>query len=244
MEALLAVYLREMLLLKRRFRRIAAGMSVSPVLYIVAFGYAMGPDIRIDGHSYREFLIPGLVAMSSMNQAFGVATDINIARFYLHIFEEFQAAPLTNFAYVLGEVLAGMTRALLSVVIIISVGACFGIVLHYGPLFWLAVLLNSFVFAALAVLSAMIVKSHADQAALSNFIITPIAFLGGTFFPLDRLPDWAQHLLTVIPLTHASTAIRTEAFAGSSAPADYLVLSGLGLLTFCLALRSVDMARD
>jgi len=72
--------------------------SVSPFLYLIAFGYALGRDVVIDGHTYMEFLIPGLAAMSSMTQAFVIASEINVARFYLHIFEEFQSAPISNSA--------------------------------------------------------------------------------------------------------------------------------------------------
>jgi len=119
MQGLIAVYLRETLILKRRLKRQIAGMAVSPLLYLIAFGYAMGDTAQFDGHTYLEFLIPGLVAMGSMTQSFGIATDINVARFYWYIFEEFQAAPISNAAYVTGEVLAGMTRGLLGIVIIL-----------------------------------------------------------------------------------------------------------------------------
>ncbi len=116
--ASLAVYRREMLILKRRFKRQIAGQAVSPLLYLITFGYAMGGELRFDGISYLEFLLPGLVAMSSMTQAFAIATDINVARFYWHIFDEFQAAPISNASYVAGEVMAGITRALMSIIII------------------------------------------------------------------------------------------------------------------------------
>ena len=148
----IAVYLREILILRRRIKRQILSMSVSPLLYMIAFGYAMGKGARFDGHTYREFLIPGLVAMSSMTQAFAIAVDINVARFYWHIFEEFQAAPVSNTAYVAGEVLAGITRAMLSVVIILIIGLFFHVSLDYGTVaFWLAIALDSFVFASLAV---------------------------------------------------------------------------------------------
>ena len=124
-------------------------------------------------------------------QAFAIASDINIARFYWHVFEEFQAAPISKTAYVTGEVMAGMTRALLSVGVIMVIGLVFGVDLQYSLAFLTGVLLNSFVFASLAVGLAMVVKSHADQGLLTSFVITPMAFLGGTFFPLDRLPSWA-----------------------------------------------------
>lgn len=140
MQGFVAVYLREMLILKRRFWRQLAGMAVSPLLYLIALGYAMGGAARFDGRTYLEFLIPGLIAMSSMTQSFGIATDINEARFYWYIFEEFQATPIRNAAYVAGEVLVGMTRALMGIGVILVLSLLFGVRLHYGPWLWLAVL--------------------------------------------------------------------------------------------------------
>ena len=244
MRGTLAIYQREILILRKRLLRQLASMSVGPLLYLVAFGLGMGKGVKIDGRSYLEFLIPGLVAMNSMIQAFAIASEINIARFYWHIFEEFQAAPVRNIAYVTGEVLAGITRALLSVVIILAIGLVSGIVLSYGFFFWLAVVLNAFVFASLAVGLAMLVKSHSDQALLTNFFITPMAFLGGTFFPVDRMPEWAQHILYFLPLTHASKAIRSAAFGEPPEPFSYLLLGGLGALLFVLAFHWVNKARE
>ncbi|RLC18969.1 MAG: ABC transporter [Deltaproteobacteria bacterium] len=239
-----AVYYRELLILRRKLSRLIASMSVSPLLFLIAFGYAMGKEMNIQGHTYMEFLIPGLVAMSSMTQAFAIASEINVARFYWHIFEEFQAAPISNMAYITGEVLAGMTRAILSVVVILILGMLFGVTLSYNPLFWLAIFLNSFVFASLAVGMAMLVKSHADQAMLTSFVITPMAFLGGTFFPMDRLPDWAQNILFFIPLTHASKAIRAAAFGKQPDIFSYLLLAVMGCTFFFIALNCVNRARD
>ncbi|WP_457573104.1 ABC transporter permease [Desulfolithobacter sp.] len=240
----LAVYRREMLILRRRFKRQLAGQAVSPLLYLLTFGYAMGGELRFDGITYLQFLLPGLVAMSSMTQSFSIATDINVARFYWHIFDEFQAAPLANGSYVAGEVLAGMTRALISTVIILVLGLLFGVLLHYGPLFWLAILLNSFLFASLAVALAMLVKNHADQSLLTSFVITPMAFLGGTFFPLDRLPHWVQVPLSMLPLSHASAAIRSAALGRAVELSSLALLAMTGAVIFWLALHCVNRARD
>jgi Nod factor-specific ABC transporter NodJ protein len=239
-----AVYFREMLILWRRLSRLISAWSVSPLLYLIAFGYAMGKGITIQGHSYLEFLLPGLVAMTSMTQAFAIGSEINIARFYWHIFEEFQTAPISNAAYVLGEVLAGITRALLAGCVILVLGALFGVVLSYNGLLWLAFLLNSFIFSSLAVGFAMLVKSHADQAMLNSFIITPMAFLGGTFFPVEHLPDWAQKILYLLPLTHATEAIRASSFDGVPKLLDYLILAGIGSLTFLFAILTVNHSRN
>jgi ABC-2 type transport system permease protein len=239
-----AVYLREMIILKRRLAKLVPAWSVSPLLYLIAFGYAVGRHVNVGGHSYMEFLLPGLAAMASMTQSFAIAGEINIARFYWHIFDEFQAAPISNLAYVLGEVLAGMTRALLAGGVVLLLGALFGVVLSYNPLFWTVFLLNSFVFASLAVGLAMHVKSHADQTLLNNFIITPMAFLGGTFFPLSQLPAWGQRLLEVLPLTHAAKAIRAAAFVEPADMADYLLLAIVGCVCFVFAIVSVNQAKS
>jgi ABC-type multidrug transport system permease subunit len=244
MNGFTAVYLREMLILKRRIKRQLAGMAVSPLLYLIAFGYAMGREMSFGDHSYLEFLIPGLAAMTSMTQSFGIAQDINVARFYWYIFEEFQAAPISNIAYVTGEVLAGMTRAFLGIFVILILALPFGVVLHYGPLFWVALLLNSFVFASLAVALAMRVRSHADQSLLTSFVITPMVFLGGTFFPMEKLPLWAQKILATLPLTHCSEAVRAVALGEPTGWTAFVVLPTFGVAFFLFALGSVNKARD
>ncbi|MDR1920943.1 MAG: ABC transporter permease [Candidatus Adiutrix sp.] len=244
MSAFIAVFLREMLILRRRLKRQISGMAVSPLLYMLTFGYALGGHLEIDGRSYLEFLTPGLIAMGSMTQAFSIAADINVARFYFHIFEEIQAAPVSALAYVLGEICAGLIRVLAATLVVIALGFLFGVGLNYNFYFWLAVALNGFVFAALGVALALLVKSHADQSLLTNFIITPMAFLGGTFFPLDSLPLWAQHILTLLPLTHAAKLIRAAALGEAPAPTSFFCLGAAALLFLVLAVFTVKLARD
>ncbi len=240
-----AVYLREILILKRKIKRQILSMSISPLLYLIAFGYAMGNKVVVHGHSYIEFLIPGLVAMSSMTYSFGISSEINIARFYWQIFDEFQASPISDVAYVLGEVAAAITRAFLGIFIILFLGYIFGVHLNYLNLYFFGgILLNSFVFASIAVALAMLVKSHADQAFLSSFVITPMAFLGGTFFPVDRLPGWAQIFIKLLPITHAARVIRKSAFGEIPNLNSYLILFVLGIIFFGLAIKTVAMARD
>lgn len=239
-----AVFLREMYIVKRRLPKMLGTFSVSPLLYMVAFGYAMGDTIA-GGRPYAEFLLPGLIAMSSMTQSWAIASEINISRFYWRVFEEFQAAPIHPAAYVFGEVCAGIVRALLACSVIVCIGIIFGVSLDYhSPMLWLAAILNAFVFSSLGVAVAMIVTSHADQSMLTSFVITPMAFLGGTFFPLDRLPEWAQGVLTLLPLTHAAKALRSAGFGETPDISSYLLLLCLGLLGFVLAMNCVKRARD
>lgn len=239
-----AVYLRELLILRRRFFRQIFSWSIAPLLYLIAFGYGMGRQVTVQGVDYLQFLLPGLAAMTSMTQAFAIGSEINIARFYWHIFEEFQAAPISHVDYVFGEVLAGVSRAMLAGLVIIGLGALFGVFLSYNAFFWGAFVLNSFVFSGLAVALAMLVRSHADQAFMNNFIITPMAFLGGTFFPLAHLPGWAQKILQFLPITHATSAMREAALGRTPDPFGYIVLALLAGVTFIGAVLTVDRARD
>jgi len=239
-----AIYYRELLILRRRLSRLVPSWSVSPLLYLIAFGYAMGKHVTIEGHTYMEFLIPGLVAMSSMTQAFAISSEINIARFYWHIFEEIQAAPVSDLSYVLGEVMAGMTRALLAITVILGLGLLFGVVLSCNAWFWLAILLNSFVFASLAVGLAMLVKSHADQTLLTSFVITPMACLGGTFLPVESFPAWAQKVIFLLPLTHAATAIRTASFGDMPSLPSLFILAVIGSVCFYVSVLCVKKAKD
>ena len=244
MTAFVAVYLRELLILRRRIKKQVCAAAVAPFLYLATFGYALGDRLEFGGHSYIEFLLPGLVAMGGMTQAFGMASEINVARFYSGVFEEIQASPAGRTAYVLGEVCAGLTRTLLGAAIVVVLGVLFGVRLHYGIFFWLGVLLNGFVFSALAVSLAMLVKSHADQGLLNSFVITPMAFLGGTFFPMEKMPEWAQYALSALPLSHASRAIRTAALGGAPEASPFLVLALCGTLLFLFALHTVGKAKD
>lgn len=244
MSAFIAVYLREMIILRRRIKKQIAAATVAPLLYLLTFGYALGGELDMDGRSYLEFLLPGLVAMASMTQAFAMASEINVARFYSAVFEEIQASPARRTSYVLGEVCAGLTRAFLGCAIIAVLGMLFGVRLNHGFNLWLAVLLNGFTFSALAVALAMLIRSHADQGLLSTFVITPMAFLGGTFFPLERLPEWLKAVLTCLPLSHASRAIRADAFGQPVAAGSLLILAGFAVASALFAVAMVGCAKD
>jgi ABC-2 type transport system permease protein len=71
-----------------------------------------------------------------------------------------------------------------------------------------------------------------------------MAFLGGTFFPVEHLPGWAQKILYLLPLTHAADAIRTAAFGGVPQLSDYFLLAGIGGATIVFAILAVNRARD
>lgn len=240
-----ATYLRELLLLKERFLRVLLSFSINPFLYILAFGLGLGKEITISGHSYLEFLVPGLIAGSSMLQAFAINVEINVARFYLKVFEEFQSSPISPAGYVLGEVFSGITRAFISTFLILTIAKLLGDVrIDLNFLFFIVTFLNAFIFASLGVASAMTIKTHADQTLITNFVITPMMFLGGTFFPVDNLPEIIQPIIRFLPLTLVAETLRKISW-GINIPYDNIVLLFfLSIISFVLAVYSVKRAQD
>jgi len=205
------VFLKEMLHFKRRLLKLGYLFSamVVPIIYLIAFGFGLGRSVRIDGSDYLSFLLPGLVAMSSMNNSYTwVANTLNINRLYFKTFQVFVQAPISPASIMTGEVLAGMTKGIFASSLIIIVGFLSSSDFSITLLFLIALLLNCFLFANLGVIIGMRAKSHEDTATYSNFLIMPMAFFSGTFFPVDKLPVLFKAVIYILPLTHTSILIR------------------------------------
>ncbi len=205
------IFLREMLLFRRKLLRVGYLFSamVVPIIYLVTFGLGLGRNVQMGGKDYLSYLIPGLVAMSSMNNSYTwVASSLNLNRLYFKSFQIFVQAPIQASAIMIGEVLAGMVKGLFASFLILIVGYVSASDLSITPLFIITVLLNSFLFAALGVITGMITKSHEDTATYNNFFILPMAFFSGTFFPIDRIPELLRAVVWCLPLTHTNLLIR------------------------------------
>lgn len=216
------VFWREWLVLRRRMVRFILSRMVSPILYLVAFGWGLGRSIQVaQGGSYLDFIVPGIIALNSMNISFtSVGTPLNMSRLYHKTLEEYLIAPISSFSFVMGKVLAGALRGILSSCIIIGLAYLFGAHFSAGPWFFLVLLLNSLVFAALGVVAAMSMRSHEDMANFNTYVLLPMSFLCATFFTPDKLPAAAHVIIDCLPLTHASYALR-----GLAAGADVSLLS-------------------
>lgn len=208
------VFLKEFLHFRRKLLKLGYLFSamVVPIIYLIAFGFGLGGRVRVGDTDYLTFLIPGLVAMSSMNNSYTwVASTLNLNRLYFKTFQIFVQAPIQPSSIMTGEVLAGMVKGLFASLLIVIVG--FIASPHFSVTwpFIVALLLNCFLFANLGVIIGMKTKSHEDTATYSNFLIMPMAFFCGTFFPVDRIPAMIKGVIYVLPLTHTSILIRKVA---------------------------------
>ncbi len=207
------IFLREMLMFKRKFLKLGYLFSamVVPVIYLFAFGLGLGENVRIQGGDYLTYLIPGLIAMTSMNNSYAwVASSLNLNRVYFKTFQVLVQAPILPTSIVVGEVLSGMVKGLFASLLILVVGFLTAPAPAVTGIFLVALFLNCFLFASLGLITGMITRSHEETSTYNNFFIMPMAFFSGTFFPVDRMPDLLKGLIYLFPLTHTNILIRKD----------------------------------
>lgn len=206
------IFLKEILQFKRKLLRLGYIFSAmtSPIIYLVAFGLGLGKSVMLtEGTDYLTFLLPGLVAMSSMNNSYSwVASALNLSRLYFKTFQIYVQSPVNPSSIMVGEVLAGVVKGLFASLLIILVGFVVPSDFSITPLFIITLLLNCFMFASLGVITGMITRSHEETATYSNFFIMPMAFFSGTFFSIERIPLIFKPLIYIMPLTHTNIVIR------------------------------------
>ncbi len=231
------VFWREFLMLRKKFLRFFAGSMVSPLLYLMAFGWGLGRNIQFGSVSYLDFIVPGIVALSAMNGSYNATgTSLNISRLYYKTLEEFLVSPISVWSLVLGHVLGGVLRGLISGGIILVLAFFFGARMHYNFWFFVALFLTCFLFAALGVVAAMVVNSHEDMARFSTFVILPMSFLCGTFFRVEKFPPLVAHLIQVLPLTHSALSLRAFALDTGFPLVSLIVLGAYAVFFFGLGI--------
>lgn len=217
----LTVFWGDWLDLRVRIVQVAASGLISPLIYILAFGLGLGssikPGVGISGNynNYLEFILPGMVALSSMVISFtGTTFSICGDRLFSKTFEEMLLVPVHPLALHLGKMLAGVVRGLMTAGSVILVAVLFtGKVWSFlNPLFLLLVVLNCAVFAGLGVIVGLSVRSLEAVGLYNNFVIIPMSFLGATFFDPATLPAALKVVVYLLPLTYTSIGLRAAAY--------------------------------
>ena len=230
------IFWKEMMLIRKKPWRFLASSMVMPVLYLVTFGWGLGRGMNVGGGNYLDFVLPGILALSAMNNSFGpVSTSLNISKLYTKTIEEVLVSPVSHWDIALGRTLTGLVRGLFSALMLLLVGFASGVHLEVSLLFFAVLGLTAFCFGAAGVAAAMIARSHEDMANFNSFFIIPMSFLAGTFFSPDRMPEPFRSLILIYPLTHASLVIRALASGNNPSVGSALVLGVYSLFFFYLA---------
>ena len=197
-----------------RIMRIWGQTLVPPVitatLYFIIFGSLIGGRIgQMGGYTYLQYIAPGLIMMSVITNSYGnVVSSFFGAKFGRHI-EELLVSPLPNWLIVLGYVAGGMLRGLL-VGLIVAIIALFFTHLHVEHLFVViaAVLLTSVVFSLCGFVNAVFARNFDQITFVPTFILTPMTYLGGVFYSIQMLPEWAQTVSKANPILYMVSAFR------------------------------------
>jgi len=202
----------DLLILRSRSGRYLITTTISPLLYLVAFGWGLGRGMNVNGTSYLQFVVPGIIALTAMTASFnGAGTRLNVDRLYFRSFDECLMAPISLLSLLVGKALIGVVRGLVSSIAFIAASLILAPGFHVGPLFLMELLLTCLVFSFLGVLAALLARSHQDLATFSSLILLPMTFLGGTFFSLTQVPWGLKLALYALPLTHCSICLRAAA---------------------------------
>ena len=216
--------------------------AITMTLYFLIFGGLIGSRIgTMDGIGYMDFIVPGLVMMSVIQNSYGnISSSFFGAKFGRHV-EELLVSPMPNWVILGGYVAGAVARGLAVGVIVLAIASLFTDVRMPHPWVTLAtVLLGAVIFALAGFLNALYAKKFDDVAIVPTFILTPLTYLGGVFYSVTLLPDWAEAATYANPIFYMVNAFRYGLLGVSDVPvwiAYALMLGFAGVLgAICLVL--------
>lgn len=232
----------------RRFLRIWPQTLVPPVitisLYFVIFGNLIGSRIgTMDGFSYMEFVVPGLIMMSVITNSYSNVVSSFFSAKFQHSIEELIVSPVPSWIILLGFVLGGVARGL-AVGFIVTLVSLFFTKLEISnmPLTILVVVLTSILFSMAGLINAIFANSFDDVSIIPTFVLTPLIYLGGVFYSVSLLPDFWVTVSKINPILYMVNAFRYGVL-GISDISVSLAVAMIGVFivvafTYCLHLLS------
>ena len=209
-EDIKTVMWRDWVVLRRRLKKFILSRLVTPVLYLVAFGWGLGRSITPESGTYLDFLVPGIIALNTMNVSYMSATTVHAEKIYHKSLENYLSAPIEPTAFVVGKILSAVIRAFISTGLILLIAAMFDAKLNFlfNAGFFAVIFLNSVIFASVGFCAAMYVKTFEELSQVNTYFLMPMSFLCGTFFSTSQLPNFVRFFIEILPLTHTSEMLR------------------------------------
>lgn len=205
----------------QRFREVWTQTVLAPVvsnvLFMVVFGVAMGnrPG-AVEGTSFLEILVPGLVAMGIMMNAFQNPMSSLMISKYTNVISELLVIPMKGFEIALSYIGAGIVRGLVVGIVTLLVGLFFTPLpfAHPAVIVVFALLLGG-IFSSIGVIIGIFADDFDKAGVVLNFVITPLLYLGGVFFSVQSLPDKFASVARFNPLLYLIDGFRFG-FLGTS----------------------------
>jgi len=237
LRAVQAIYLYEMARTWRTLLQSVVSPVISTALYFVVFGAAIGSRItEIDGVSYGTFIVPGLIMLSLLTQSISNASfGIYFPKFIGTIYEVL-SAPVSYLEIVVAYVGAAATKAIILALIILATATLF-VPLEIAHPVWMLVfmVLTAFTFALLGFIIGIWADSFEQLQIVPLLIITPLAFLGGSFYSISMLPPVWQTISLFNPVVYLVSGFRWSFFGLSDVGVGLSLAMTLAFLLMCLA---------
>ncbi len=238
LEAVKVIYRFEMLRTWNTLMQSVASPVISTSLYFIVFGAAIGSRIQeIDGVSYGAFIVPGLIMLSLLTQSISNASfGIFFPRFTGTIYEVL-SAPVSPFEIVLGYVGAAATKSLIIGLIILATAGLFVPLRVEHPL-WMMVflLLTCISFSLFGFIIGIWATNFEKLQLIPLLIITPLVFLGGSFYSISMLPPAWQTVTLFNPVVYLISGFRWSFYGISDVGVGVSVMMIVLFLSACLAL--------
>lgn len=229
-----AIYTFEMSRMRRTLLQSVVSPVISTSLYFVVFGAAIGSRItEIGGVSYGSFIVPGLIMLMLLTQSVSNASiGIYFPKFIGTVYE-LLSAPVSHFEIVLGYVGAAATKSLILGVIVLATASLF-VPLQVDHPFWMVVflVLTAVTFSLLGFIIGIWADGFEKLNIVPLLVITPLTFLGGTFYSIDMLSPFWQKVTLLNPVLYLVSGFRWS-FYGM---ADVSMGLSLGMIAVFLVL--------
>ncbi|MBY4597368.1 ABC transporter permease [bacterium BD-1] len=214
--------------------------AITMTLYFLIFGNLIGSRIgSMDGISYMDFIVPGLVMMAIIQNAYGnISSSFFGAKFGRHV-EELLVSPMPNWVILGGYVAGGVLRGLMVGAIVLAIAMMFTTVRVPHPLITLStVVLGAVIFSLAGFVNAVYAKKFDDIAIVPTFILTPLTYLGGVFYSVKLLPGWAETATHLNPIFYMVNAFRYGLLGQSDVP---MVTAYALMLFFVVTLSALGL---
>lgn len=207
---------------------------ITSALYIAIFGFTLEQRIlEIQGVPYTLFILPGLIMMNTLTNATANTSSSMLQMKLLQQLPDLLTAPLSGIEIALAYIIGGTVRGMVNGILVLLLGVLLvDLPIHnlWGTI--LFIFLVSWAFASMGLLLGQLAENWDQLAMMQNFFLTPLSFLGGIFYSIQMLPDWAQSLSMVNPIYYMINGIRFTVLgvSDSSVETSYImaiVLTGL-----------------
>jgi ABC-2 type transport system permease protein len=191
----------------------------------------------MDGFSYMEFIVPGLIMMSVITSSYANVVSSFFSMKFQRSIEEIMIAPVPNYIILAGFVSGGVARGLLVGLIVTTISIVFtGLSIDNYFITISVVLMTAILFSLAGMINAVFARNFDDISIVPTFVLTPLTYLGGVFYSIKLLPEFWQTVSLGNPILHMVNAFRYGVLGQSDLNITYAFI-----LSFIIALAACTL---